>query len=222
MDAQEIASWLRNHPNFFDQHAEVFAGLRLPHPEGGHAISMVERQLITLREKNAQLERRISELIGYGQHNDALGDKLHRLTLALFRAIDPETAEAVVRESLQADFRVPFVALRQWTPPVFDPVSVEMQAYVVGLDRPYVGPSAAYESAQWFEPDAVENAELKSFAYVPLAAGEVFGVLCLASDDAARFAPDMAVDVLTRLGNLVSAALARFASDAQARLGELD
>jgi uncharacterized protein len=218
MDEHDIAAWLRAHPGFFEEHAEVFASMRVPHPEGGHAISMVERQLISLREKNAQLERRVAELIGYGQHNDSLADKLHRLTLALLRADDPATTEAVVRESLQTDYKIAFVELKQWSAPSFDDVSPEMQAYIVGLDQPYVGPLAAYESSQWFDVDA---GLLKSFAYVPLANGEVFGALCLASEDASRFTPDMAVDVLARVGNLVSAALARFAANAEEGFGEL-
>jgi uncharacterized protein len=221
MDANDIAAWLRTHPDFFVEHGDVFAAMRLPHPEGGHAISMVERQLIALREKNTQLERRIAELIGYGQHNDVLADKLHRLTIALLRADDPETTTAVIRESVQADYRIPFVALKQWSPPTFDHVSSEMQSYVVGLDQPYAGPLAAYESREWFEMDEGTPQDLRSFAYVPLASGEVFGVLALASTDASRFTPDMAVDVLTRVGNLVSAALARFAAHAEERFGEL-
>jgi uncharacterized protein len=218
MDAQDIAAWLRNHPGFFEDNADVFASLRVPHPEGGHAISMVERQLIALREKNVQYEQRISELISFGQHNDALADKLHRLTLALIRAESPATTKAVLRESMQADFRIPYVALRQWDAPLVDDVSVEMQAYVAGLDQPYVGPLGAYESTQWFD---VPVDTLKSFAYIPLTNPQVFGALCLASDDARRFTPDMAVDVLLRIGNLASAALARFAHDDDDSFGEL-
>jgi uncharacterized protein len=221
MDAEDIAAWMRTHPQFFEEHADVFAALRLPHPEGGHAISMVERQLISLREKNVQLERRVAELIGYGQHNDVLADKLHRLTLALLRADDPETTVAVVRESMQADFRIPFVSLKVWTAPFFDTVSSDMQTYVVGLDQPYVGPLAAYESREWFDMDEGAPSDLQSFSYVPLTSGEVFGVLSLSSVDPGRFTPDMAVDVLTRVGNLVSASLARFTANAEERFGEI-
>lgn len=220
MNARDIADWLKANPDFFVEHNEIFANMRTPHPEGGHAISMVERQLIALRERNVQLEKRISELIGYGQHNDVLADKLHRLTLALIRADDLETTNAVVRESLMSDFRIPFIALKQWTAPVHDLVSEDLRGYVRGLDQPYVGPLAAYESRSWFS-DEIPADELKSFAYVPLLDGEVFGLLHFASDDAARFTPDMAVDVLTRIGNLVSAALARFAAHAEERFGDI-
>ncbi len=218
MDAHDIAAWLRQHPDFFVDHADVFADMRTPHPEGGHAISMVERQLITLREKNSQLEKRLDEIIGYGQHNDTLADKLHRLTIALIRADDPTTTAAVVSESLQSDYRIPHVSIKQWTAPVFDEVSDAMKGYVAGLDRAYVGPLSAYESRSWFNAGPET---LQSFAYVPLVNGEAFGVLGLASEDAARFTPDMAVDVLSRVGNLVSAALSRYTAHAEEQFGEL-
>ena len=79
------SAWLKANPDFFMDHADVFSAMRVPHPQVG-TPSMVERQLISLRDRNSQLEQ--LELIGYGQHNDGLIEKLHRLTLALLRAPD--------------------------------------------------------------------------------------------------------------------------------------
>ena len=213
--ADDVASWLTANPDFFMAHSEVFSAMQIPHPQGGHAISMVERQLISLRERNAKLETQLSELIGYGQHNDSLIEKLHRLTLALLRAGDAEMTLAVVHESLRSDFAIPFSATRWWGEPISThPLvearhcSSELKSYVAGLDRPYVGPNAVHESRGWLD---ASSTQAQSFAYVPLLDGGVSGVLMLASDDAARFAPDMATDVLTRLAHLTSAALGRFA-----------
>ena len=213
--ADDVAAWLTANPDFFMAHSEVFSAMQIPHPQGGHAISMVERQLISLRERNAKLETQLSELIGYGQHNDSLIEKLHRLTLALLRAGDAEMTLAVVHESLRSDFAIPFSATRWWGEPISaHPLAEaglcapELKSYVAGLDRPYVGPNAAHESRAWLDAG---GAQALSFAYVPLLDGGVSGVLMLASDDAARFTPDMATDVLTRLAHLTSAALGRFA-----------
>jgi uncharacterized protein len=213
--ADDVAAWLKANPDFFMAHSDVFSTMRVPHPEGDHAISMVERQLISLRERNAKLEKQLSELIGYGQHNDSLIEKLHRLTLALLRAGDAEMTLAVVHESLRSDFSIPFSATRWWGEPISahpleeaNLCSSELKSYVAGLDRPYVGPNAAHESRGWL---GAGSAEAQSFAYVPLLDGGVSGVLLLASDDAERFTPDMATDVLTRLAHLTSAALGRFA-----------
>ena len=213
--ADDVAAWLKANPDFFMDHSDVFSAMQIPHPQGGHAISMVERQLISLRERNAKLEAQLSELIGYGQHTDSLIEKLHRLTLALLRAGDAEMTLAVVHESLRSDFAIPFSATRWWGEPISthplveaNLCSSELKSYVAGLDRPYVGPNAAHESRDWL---GVGSAGAQSFAYVPLVDGGVSGVLMLASDDATRFAPDMATDVLTRLAHLTSAALGRFA-----------
>jgi uncharacterized protein len=211
----DVAAWLKATPDFFMDHADVFSAMRIPHPEGGHAISMVERQLITLRERNSRLEKQLAELIGYGQHNDGLIEKLHRLTLALLRAPNAEVTFDVVNESMRSDFAIPFSTVRWWgghipSPPLsaFTLCSPGFRSYIAGLDRPYVGPNAAHESRDWLSPDVVDAPQ--SFAYVPLSDGGVAGVLMLASTDVNRFTPDMATDVLTRLAHLASAALARF------------
>lgn len=216
VSGEDVAAWLKATPDFFMDHADVFSAMRIPHPQGGHAISMVERQLISLRERNAQLEKQISELIGYGQHNDGLIEKLHRLTLALLRAPNAEITLDVINESMRSDFAIPFSAVRWWGGQIADAdldatldCSGEFRSYIAGLDRPYVGPNAAHESRSWLGEAA---GELRSFAYVPLSDGGVSGVLMLASADGGRFTPDMATDVLTRLAHLTSAALARFAT----------
>ena len=212
----DVAAWLKANPDFFMDHADVFSAMRIPHPQGGHAISMVERQLISLRERNTQLEKQLSELIGYGQHNDGLIEKLHRLTLALLRAPNAEITLDVINESMRSDFAIPYSAVRWWGGQIADTAldastvcSVEFRQYIAGLDRPYVGPNAAHESRDWLGDAAIQ---CRSFACVPLADGAVSGVLMLASEDGGRFTPDMATDVLTRLAHLTSAALARFAT----------
>lgn len=216
VSGEDVAAWLKATPDFFMDHADVFSAMRIPHPQGGHAISMVERQLISLRERNTQLEKQLSELIGYGQHNDGLIEKLHRLTLALLRAPNAEVTLDVINESMRSDFAIPFSAVRWWGGQIAETsldatmvCSSEFRSYIAGLDRPYVGPNAAHESRSWLSESA---GELRSFAYVPLSDGSVSGVLMLASADGGRFTPDMATDVLMRLAHLTSAALARFAT----------
>ena len=51
LQAQDIAQYLADHPDFFDQNPELLAGMQLPHPHNGQAISLVERQSLMLRER---------------------------------------------------------------------------------------------------------------------------------------------------------------------------
>src|SRR5207244_1501539 len=88
MDASAVADYLKQNPAFFEQYADLLAEIFVPHPHGGRAIPIAERQIVTLREKNAQLETKLEELIQFGTENDAISDKLQRSTLALFAAAD--------------------------------------------------------------------------------------------------------------------------------------
>ncbi|HEY8622962.1 MAG TPA: DUF484 family protein, partial [Casimicrobiaceae bacterium] len=99
IDANAVADYLRQHPEFFAEYADLLAEIYVPHPHGGHAIPIAERQIVTLREKNDQLETKLRELIQFGGENDNISEKLHRSTLALFSAADLETTLGVLYHS---------------------------------------------------------------------------------------------------------------------------
>ena len=114
MEASAIAEYLKKNPAFFEDYADVLAQIFVPHPHGGHAIPIAERQMLALRDRAYELEQKLRELIRHGTENDEIGEKLHRSTLALFAAPDLETTLAVLSHSLKEDFGVPQVAIRLW------------------------------------------------------------------------------------------------------------
>lgn len=213
MDAESVARFLRENPDFFEAHSALLAEVSIPHPHGGHAIPIAERQIIALREKNAELESRLRELIGFGNENDAISEKLHRSTLGLFTAPDLETTLAVLYQSLTEDFQVPQVACRLWGKvpeqsylPELSATSPELRQYTDQLGSPYCGPTPPFEARDWFESgDACQ-----SFAFLSLRTGHTFGLLALGSDDPARFVAGMGTMYLTRLAELASVAIARY------------
>ena len=213
MDATAVAGYLQDHPEFFEQYADLLAEIYVPHPHGGHAIPIAERQIVTLREKNAQLEAKMRELIDFGTENDATSEKLHRSTLALFSATDLETTLGVLYHSLRDDFHVPDIAVRLWGKvpeqsylPELAATSQEVRDYAAALGEPYCGTHAPFESAEWFE----SSVPLESFAFLPLRTHHSFGLLGLASGDSRRFYAGMGTMYLTRLAELASVATARF------------
>ena len=75
MTPDAVVSYLKQHPEFFEEHAEFLATIMIPHPHGGRAIPISERQILTLRDKSKQLEDKLRELIEFGEENDAIGEK---------------------------------------------------------------------------------------------------------------------------------------------------
>ena len=62
MDVNAVAEYLKQNPQFFEDYADMIAEIFVPHPHGGHAIPIAERQIVTLREKNHELESKLREL----------------------------------------------------------------------------------------------------------------------------------------------------------------
>jgi len=211
MNPNDVVGYLKSHPSFFEDNAELLSGITVPHPLTGQAIPLVERQVINLRQKNRILESKLNELIQFGEENDTLAERVHRLAIGLILARDLDAALAVLYASLRDDFGVPHVAARLWRGsadgPEFSDVSAALREYAAGLAHPFCGPNASFESAGWF---TVGSEHVRSVAFMALRdQKETFGLLALGSEDAKRFYPEMGTLYLGRIGDLASAALTR-------------
>jgi len=208
MNNDDLARFLRANPQFFEQNPELLESLHVPHPHGGRAIPLAERQTVALREKARVLEGRLGELISNAAQNDAISEKVHRLAVALVGARDFPALARSLYFHLREDFAVPHVALRIWGKSV--PVDFEEAAAVDAAQKeqatmmgaPQCGPAQSNLFSAWFG-DAAEH--IRSHALVPLGQTTVFGLLALGSEDPKRFYPDMGTLYLRRIGELCAA-----------------
>jgi len=211
MTAEEVARFFQTNPQFFDQHPELLESVFVPHPYGGRAIPLSERQILALRDKVKLLEGKLGELIQFGEENDAIGEKVHRLSAALLGARDFAASAQALSFHLREDFSVPHVALRVWgkslpqDAPQGAAVSEELRARVETMGAPQCGAAAGNPFLAWFG-DAKEH--VRSVALVPLGQTKTFGLLALGSEDAQRFYAEMGTLYLRRIGELAAAALA--------------
>ena len=220
LNNEQIAEFFRANPDFFESNVDVLLNINVTHPHGGRTVSIPERQLIATREKVKLLEGKLSELITFGQENDALSEKIHLLTLNLIGCDSHEQLIDTLYLDLLDNFQVPHVAVRLWNvtvPPVspdapspeFQPVATELIQFVAAMSGPYCGSHPVYETNLWFGEHAPH---LKSYALIPLKKDGVFGLLLLASENAERFYADMGTVFLTRIGDVFAHCLARHLS----------
>jgi uncharacterized protein len=218
LNSDEAEQYLKDHPEKF---AQLFAQLlehqpallesmQVPHPYGGHAIPLSERQTLGLREKVKLLEGKLAELIQFGEENDAISEKVHRVASALMGAKNFAAVVHALYFHLREDFAVPHVALRLWGQSLLDgtlegaPVTDEQRALVDTMGAPQCGPAEGSPFLPWFR----ESAEhVRSIALIPLGTTKAFGMLALGSEDPRRFYPEMGTLYLRRIGELAAAAL---------------
>ena len=208
MNADDLARFLRANPQFFDQNPDLLETIHVPHPYGGRAIPLAERQTVALREKAKQLEGRLAELMKFGEENDAISEKVHRLAVALTGARDFPSLTRSLYFHLREDFAVPHVVLRVWgksVPADFSEaqeVDAKQREQASLMGAPQCGPAQGNAFTAWFR-DTAEH--IRSIALVPLGQTSVFGLLALGSEDAQRFYPDMGTLYLRRIGELCAA-----------------
>ena len=85
LSPEQVAAYLHAHPEFFVDRDELLGEMRIPH-QPGDAVSLVERQVRLLRERNIEMRHRLSQLMDVARDNDRLFDKTRRLVLDLLDA----------------------------------------------------------------------------------------------------------------------------------------
>jgi uncharacterized protein YigA (DUF484 family) len=215
-EEESVASYLQRNPDFFERHQAVLARLRLPHARGGTTISLVERQIEVLREKQAALEGKLAELVRVARANDAISERLHRFTRRLLREVPPEQALVHIEAGLREDFDAFHAALVLIgdepdpsaprfvrTVPADDPNLKSFES-LFASGKPRCGQARDSQREFLFGP---EGLELGSVALVPLGEKGSLGLLALGSPDRDRFHPGMSTEFLARLAELVTESL---------------
>ena len=218
---QLIHDYLAAHPDFFEGHASLLNSLHLPHASGV-AVSLVERQVSVLRQKDLKLEKQLRELIDVARANDLLAAKIHELTLQLIAANDLKSTIIAIEEGMRSGFGADHAVLVIFgDPDAFDDINAGRFFRVIERNANALGPFKTFLSGRsarcgqirdaqrdfLFQEDA---AEIGSAALVPLGIAAQIGFLAIGSADADRFHPGMSIDFLTRLGGLVAGALKRY------------
>ncbi len=159
------------------------------------------------------LEGKLGELIQFGEENDAISEKVHRLAAALLGARDFAAAAHALYFHLREDFAVPHVALRVWGKSAAGgrrrrraPVNDELRTHVETMGAPQCGAGRRQPV-----PRLVRRRRRSTCArsrWCRSGQTKSFGLLALGSEDAKRFYPEMGTLYLRRIGELIAAALA--------------
>ncbi|MFQ5608890.1 MAG: DUF484 family protein [Woeseiaceae bacterium] len=218
---EAIHDYLEAHPDFFERHASLLGKLSLPHASG-EAVSLVERQVSVLRQKDIKLERKLKELIQVARENDILAAKIHELGLQLLSAGDLSATVVAIEEAVRSGFSADHAILVLFgNPDSFEDVDAGRFFRAVERDDESLRPFATFLGGNGPRCGQIRDAqrdflfrndadEVGSVALVPLGDKADIGFMAIGSIAADRFHPGMSIDFLARVGDLVAAALKRF------------
>ncbi|MDD2759828.1 MAG: DUF484 family protein [Methylomonas sp.] len=209
----QVADYLRQHPDFFQDHLELLEKMQIPHPSG-NAISLIAKQLEIFRAKHQEQENQLNALIDIARENDAAFSRMHELTLAMLEANTLEDAIANLNEVLAECFLTDFVAVKIIMHRPDSPLNnlfVEQEHHglthfssVLQENQPKCGrPTLA--QAQFLFGDAAS--EVRSCAIIPMAFTQLDGLLAIGSRDEGRFHYSMGSLFLTQMSEIIGTRL---------------
>lgn len=208
----DVAHFLKEHPGFFQEHAELFSNLRVPHPNESRAISLGERQIMTLRARTKDLEWKLSGLVHNANGNEKISNTITQWCCRMLAEDDAKQIPAHIIRSLGDLFDLPTIALRVWNLPKLgdseftQDVTDSIRSFARDLTKPYCGPLNGQEAAGWL---GTPPASLAIISLRPTGHIEPIGLLVLGADDAERFTHDMGTAFLDTINELASASLLR-------------
>ncbi|WP_158754733.1 DUF484 family protein [Dyella sp. S184] len=212
--ARVVAAYLKRHPEFLSEYPDLAAKLTMPR-EQGPVSSLAVYQLQSLRDKNAELERRLAELIEIAAENEKLMERVHALTVALLRANTMEVTARTVVAKLSADFHTEQVRLLLFGDEPQLPRAEWLQQIPGGADalpefaeflqhsEPVSGRLSSEKLTRLFGRDAEL---IRSVAMMKLGDS---GILAIGSHNPDRFQPGMGTLFLKMIAATITAALAR-------------
>lgn len=212
----EVASFLRRHPEFLSEYPDIALTLMVPRDQGA-TTSLASYQLEALRDKNRELSQRLRELIEIAHENEQLMVRVHSLTVALMRERTFGDTVRRVMAALSEDFHSNRLRLVLFRAPCTElPVAEwlisapsganELPAFAEFLRRgePLCGRLLPEKIEFLFGKQA---ADVRSSVLVSLHGR---GMLAIGSDDPNRFHPGMGTVFVRLIAEAIGAAIARF------------
>lgn len=209
-----VREYLKNHSDFLQRNPDMLDYLHISHASGS-AVSLVEKQVSILRERNMDMRHRLNTLTGNARDNDKLYEQTRSLVLKLVEADSVATLCQTFMTSLGEDFDVEHASIilfgdgdssadyRIESP---DNAKVEIGALLKG-QKPVCG-ALRKEELSYLFPDA---GEVGSAALMPLGNAAELGLIAVGSSDAGRYSSSMGTLFLAHVADIVVRLLPRLA-----------
>ena len=222
LNEKDVEDFLRQNPDFFTNHPELVSELKVPHPNTGSAVSLIEHQVELLRQQNTKTQKRLDELVQIARENDRLSKNIHLLTMDLMGARNLIDVFSIIDESLRKDFSADAICVRI----LAQPKSAKLEGRKeFASDAAVAAELTKHFGRQIKEGKAIcgrakteqkkilfdeQGDKVASLAFIPLKFDKNVGLLAIGSFDEKHFHSGMGTLFLHQMGKVISKTISRF------------
>jgi uncharacterized protein YigA (DUF484 family) len=217
---ESVREYLKQHEDFFERHPDMLDYLHISHGSGS-AVSLVEKQVSVLRERNMEMRKRLNNLTNHARTNDNLYAFTRKLVVALLEANSRTGLAAAFNSAMKTDFEVEHTSFILFGDPAessadcridsHDSASIEIGS-VLKNGKATCG-TLRKEELEYLFP-ASEG--IGSAAVMPLVAQTELGVIAVGSSDAAYYTSNMGTLFLNHIAEVLVRLLPRLDSSISA------
>lgn len=207
-----VRNYLKEHHDFLQRYPDMLDFLHISHPSGS-AVSLVERQVSVLRERNIDMRHRLTALTNSARANDRLFEQTSALVLALLEAESVEALYNTFTRSLTGDFDVEFASMilyaqegetAPWRVETREQTDQKIGSLFRG-NKDVCG-TLREEEFTFLFPGC---GKVGSAAIVPLCADDPLGLIAVGSADANRYSSNMGTLFLSHVADVICRLLPR-------------
>jgi hypothetical protein len=215
LNDEVVREYLKNHDDFLQRNPDMFDYLHISHASGS-AISLVEKQVSVLRERNKDMRQRLKTLTANARDNDALFELTRALVLKLLDANSVAELYRTFMDAMTSDFRADYATMimfsdhgeggDSWRTESQETVKREIGSLFRG-NKAVCGALRKEELAFLFPSGSGTG----SAALMPLSLpnGEALGLLAVGSADANYYNSKVGTLFLSHLADVLVKLLAR-------------
>lgn len=207
-----VREYLKSNHDFLQRNPDLLDHLHVSHASGS-AISLVEKQVSVLRERNMDMRHRLNTLTGNARDNDRLYEQTRHMVLKLLEVKSVGELYTTFIDGMREDFGVDHACMilygeasehRHYRMETPERAKIEVGS-LIRSDKGASGTLRA-EELQFLFPD---GGAVGSAALVPLSNGEPIGLIAVGSTDAHCYSSGMGTLFLSHLADVIVRLLPR-------------
>lgn len=213
LNEEQVREFLKEHVDFFERHPDILDHLQVSH-SSGKAVSLVEKQVSVLRERNMEMRRRLNSLTSNARDNDRLYELTRKMVLSLLEAVELDDLNNRFFSSMREDFEVDHASFILFGDAsatagscrVESPDSARREIGPLIKSRTPVCGTLRSEELRYLFPDA---GHVGSAAVVPLVKDGEVGVIAVGSEDPLRYSASTGTVFLSHIADVLARLLPR-------------
>lgn len=219
---EAVRDFLMDNGDFLQRNPELLDHLHVPHASGS-AVSLVEKQVSVLRERNVEMRHRLKALTSTARENDKLFEETRTLVVKLLEANSVEELYDSFLEAMKTGFKAEYACMilfgeadehSAWRVDSLESARSAVGALFNGR-KPVCGALRKEEFNYLFasrgNPQPISQGG--SAAVMPLTDGAQLGLIAVGSSDAGRYHSGMGTLFLAHIGEVILRLLPRLTQD---------